>query len=253
MKKLQALIVDDSEINQLILNKMLGSVGINATSVNSGKDAIKRIGEQRFDLIFMDIQMPDMDGYEATNLIRAVENGKDIPIIAVTANASAEYERQCLQAGMNHYLTKPVHISDIQQILDAIFPDPSDDKSEVDTPSNPIIEQFYDSIHGDLDFMKLICSRFEKSAQEILNAINDALADKNFKEIPILTHKMKGILSAFNADQMIQTNQELTKAAEERNLGDLKAKLERLTEQTHVLISMLKEFMEKKSNSGNYK
>ncbi|MCX7084536.1 MAG: ATP-binding protein [Methylococcales bacterium] len=111
------LLVDDSVINQAVLSSMLTTVGHQVDLVGCGADAIKAISDKEYDLILMDVSMPDMSGLEATTIIRQLAVGSDIPIIAVTAHALAGYQDKCLAAGMNGYLTKPISQKDLLSVV----------------------------------------------------------------------------------------------------------------------------------------
>jgi PAS domain S-box-containing protein len=117
--KLRILIAEDNSVNQLLAIRILEKFGHTAIAVANGREAISAVEREKFDLILMDCQMPEMDGYEATRLIRAGKAGKtcDIPIIAMTANALAGDREKCLDAGMDDYVSKPMKPKDL---LDAI-------------------------------------------------------------------------------------------------------------------------------------
>ena len=101
------LVVEDQIDNRQILRDLLGNAGYQLVEVENGEEALAAVAKQRFDLILMDIQLPVMDGYEATRRIRAIPDLKSIPIIAVTSYALAGDEAKALAAGCNAYVTKP--------------------------------------------------------------------------------------------------------------------------------------------------
>jgi CheY-like chemotaxis protein len=114
------LIAEDVETNQKILVEMIQMIGHATHVANNGLIAVEKFKQQNFDLIFMDCQMPAMDGYSATREIRRIEkseNREPTPIIALTAGFNKEDETKCMQAGMDYYLTKPFSISDIKGVL----------------------------------------------------------------------------------------------------------------------------------------
>ena len=106
----QVLLVEDNEINQQIALELLRGAGVRVTLARNGREAYEMLGgaEGRFDLVLMDIQMPEMDGYEATRRIRSQTWGTDIPIIAMTAHALVEEREKAMQAGMNDHISKPI-------------------------------------------------------------------------------------------------------------------------------------------------
>ena len=111
------MIVDDVEINREILISLLEPTGINIVCAENGRSAVESYMESdgTYDLIFMDVQMPVMDGYEATEKIRAsnLKDARRLPIVAMTANVFKEDVERCLASGMNDHLGKPVNIEDI--------------------------------------------------------------------------------------------------------------------------------------------
>jgi CheY-like chemotaxis protein/HPt (histidine-containing phosphotransfer) domain-containing protein len=114
----KVLIVEDNPINREIARLQLRDVGVNPTVVSSGLEALRAMEDTGFDLVLMDCQMPDMDGYEAAREIRKREaSGRRTPIVAMTANAGEGDRALCLQAGMDDFLTKPVRIADLVATL----------------------------------------------------------------------------------------------------------------------------------------
>jgi two-component system sensor histidine kinase/response regulator len=104
----RVLLAEDNPINVEVVLEILHAVGIDVAVAENGREAVDRARQQTFDLILMDMQMPEIGGIEATHLIRGLPRWADRPIIALTANAFAEDRRACLEAGMNDVLTKPV-------------------------------------------------------------------------------------------------------------------------------------------------
>ncbi|MBU0753847.1 MAG: response regulator, partial [Planctomycetes bacterium] len=112
------LLVEDNLINQKVAVKMLQKNGCTVDVAMNGKEGLRKYEDNQYDIIFMDCQMPEMDGYEATNLIRVREEGRQrTPIIALTANAMQGDREKCLEAGMDGYLTKPVKQKELMEIL----------------------------------------------------------------------------------------------------------------------------------------
>ncbi|MCH1013047.1 ATP-binding protein [Pseudomonas aeruginosa] len=113
----EILLVEDNPVNQTVIEAMLRSLGYRVTLVADGIQAVRSAERQRYDAILMDCRLPVLDGYSATREIRAQENGRQVPIIALTANALQGDRENCLQAGMNDYLAKPFKRAELQRIL----------------------------------------------------------------------------------------------------------------------------------------
>ncbi len=113
------LIVEDNELNQMILNELIAPSGAKIMTAANGREAVETVAKNAIDLVLMDIQMPVMDGFEATRIIRLTEKGRTLPIIAVTANAMAEDKHKGLDSGMNAYLTKPIDPAALMRTLHA--------------------------------------------------------------------------------------------------------------------------------------
>jgi two-component system, cell cycle response regulator DivK len=107
------LVVEDQEDNRQILRDLLGSAGYDLTEAENGEEAIAAVARRRPDLILMDIQLPVMDGYEATRRIRTIQTLRSVPIIAVTSYALAGDEDKALAAGCDGYVTKPYSPRDL--------------------------------------------------------------------------------------------------------------------------------------------
>ena len=117
--KISIMIVEDNKINMLLLTTIIKNLILNPTiyELVNGKEAIEKFEILQPDLIFMDIQMPEMNGYQATAKIRSLSSGKNIPIIAITAGTEKEEKEKCLAAGMNDYISKPIIKGTIEEII----------------------------------------------------------------------------------------------------------------------------------------
>lgn len=117
MPQHKILLVEDNQINQIVELRILAKLGFAADVVSNGKQAIKVVQDNSYDLIIMDCQMPEIDGYTATLKIRESENGKRVPIIAMTADVSQEAQKKCLESGMSDYISKPINITQLHDMI----------------------------------------------------------------------------------------------------------------------------------------
>ena len=119
LQPLRILLVEDNLINQKVASRMLEKNGHTIVTVNNGKEALEMLADGEFDAVLMDVQMPEMDGLEATAAIRAREQGTDrhLPIVALTAHALTGDRERCLGAGMDSYISKPVQSAQLLQAL----------------------------------------------------------------------------------------------------------------------------------------
>jgi two-component system sensor histidine kinase/response regulator len=122
----RVLLAEDNAINQRVALLILEKAGHRVATAENGKVALRMLEEQPFDLILMDVQMPEMDGFEATTLVREMEKntGKHIPIIAMTAHAMAGDRHRCLDAGMDNYISKPIAAAALLELVSRYSEEP---------------------------------------------------------------------------------------------------------------------------------
>lgn len=116
----KVLIVEDNRVNRIVAEKILRNMKLEPVSVESGKECVERYKSETFDLIFMDCHMPDMDGFETTQAIRAIEQARNkapVPIIALTANTSVDVRHDCKTAGMSDYVAKPIKVDVLHEVI----------------------------------------------------------------------------------------------------------------------------------------
>jgi CheY-like chemotaxis protein len=122
-------VVDDVAVNLVVVEKMVESLGYQVETASNGIEAVAAIKSKHYDLIFMDIQMPEMDGFEATRVIRGLDlETRNVPIVAITANTQESDRSACIEAGMNDYIAKPFVKKQLAVLLERYFP-----TAEIDT------------------------------------------------------------------------------------------------------------------------
>ncbi len=139
------LVAEDARTNQVLIKSLLKRLGLKVTIAEDGKQAVQKAQSEQFNLIFMDIEMPNMNGYEATKAIR--EKGLNTPIIALTAYAMKGDDKKCFEAGCDEYISKPIEHEKLLQTLNKYLPEVSKD-----------ICQQIDSVKTDVDHLNQVCS-----------------------------------------------------------------------------------------------
>jgi PAS domain S-box-containing protein len=196
---LTILIAEDNPVNMLlaktILHAILPDTGV--IGATNGREALERFINNRPDLVFMDIQMPEMNGYEAATAIRSVEKEGRVPIIALTAGTVKGERERCLEAGMDDYITKPVLKETIEQVIlkwlikdskwsEAKVPEPLDQKSRFNAP------QFEELMGNDIEMIRDMLQVAEHSMDKFIVDLDQFITISDFKSIKSLAHQMKG-------------------------------------------------------------
>jgi len=117
-------LAEDNIVNQKVATRVLEKFGYSVTLAENGLKAVHIAQQQTFDLILMDVQMPEMGGFEATTRIREIESttGRHTPIVAMTAHAIQGYREKCLKGGMDGYVSKPIHAESLKQTIEILMP-----------------------------------------------------------------------------------------------------------------------------------
>lgn len=191
-KRTKILLVEDNEVNCKLFTKLLQSNGYNCDIAMNGEEALRAYVNKDYDLIFMDCQMPVMDGYEATRKIRELEGGKKhTPIIAITAYSMQGDREKCIQAGMDDYISKPISLKEVYRVL---MENIKMEKNEAD--SNSLILNSMDIFYHDTGISKEdskeLYDEYIKQLPEYINEIREAIGIEDYGMIKKLSHKLKG-------------------------------------------------------------
>jgi CheY-like chemotaxis protein/HPt (histidine-containing phosphotransfer) domain-containing protein len=224
---LRVLLVENNAINQLAAASMLTRLGCRVATADSGEKAIELVGGQPFDLIFMDVQMPNMDGFEATRLIRQLDApAAATPIVAMTANAMEGDREKCLAAGMNDYLSKPVTKDDLTAILQRWGGAPA---RQDEADAAPLLEneaaifnhqEALNRFSGNNRLLRELIELFLGQYPLRAANIDKALRDRDFKLAAHMAHSIKGGSSYIGANRITQTALNLENCASQEEVDN---------------------------------
>lgn len=200
---LRVLLVDDSDVNREVLGEMLLRLGHDASLASDGESALAMLGSTTYDIVFMDVQLPQMDGLEVTRRFRA--SGGTTPVVALTAHTSREDRDQCLAAGMVSVVTKPV---DSKHLAAAIR-------------TYAKRETLVDVVGGNPALLVRVRDAFERQTPEMLDSIREALSRGDAEAMARHAHKLKGSLSYFPGERGSAIAADIEKAAKAGNLGEI--------------------------------
>lgn len=245
--KLKILLAEDNYVNQMLMKAMLDNLAIESVVVTNGKQALEAVKNDDFNLVFMDCQMPEMDGYEAAKAIRELEDPikKQLPIIAVTAHALPGEKEKCRRAGMNDHITKPYNLETIRKSI-SIWAD-SDNDAKHDLPptelnvsaSHQTAENYseifdknalLEKIGGNKNLMGTLLQRFKTEVSNILSKAYTAAKSKNFDALAIEIHSLKGISSNLCANKVNLICRDIEIELKLRKQKDIFEKLDDLKE-----------------------
>lgn len=210
--KANLLLAEDNLMNQKLAKNVLLDFGFEVDIVENGKLAVEKFQSGNYDVILMDMQMPEMDGYEASRIIRH-ELKSPIPIIAMTAHAMTGEKEKCLKLGMNDYISKPFKADDLyNKIVSFLGTGKPETKSELIEPANisatedsKVIDLTYlKSLPGaNSEFVKEMIDLFIEDTPKELRKIENAIADIDFDAIKRVAHKMKTSVSFMGLNQIV--------------------------------------------------
>lgn len=204
----RVLVVEDNKVNQMLIHRFLNKYGIDSDIAVNGQEAVNLFDYGRYHMIFMDCQMPVMDGFEATRMIRKID--EDINIIAMTAYATKEDRERCFQAGMSDFLTKPLDLRKVSKMLgvEALYmADLSGEQAEASPQLNEIEKQakyLVDKIGFDYETCMELVTTYVGQAREIFDVMMQYDAHNEREEVLKKVHQIKGATGAVRLTDIYQ-------------------------------------------------
>jgi len=253
---LTLLVVDDVEVNRMVARAILERMGHDVACVGSGRAALELLDSRAFDAVFMDVQMPEMDGLQTTAVIREremVSGGRHLPIIAMTAYALAGDRDRCLGAGMDGYVSKPVKpdkirealeqflgvqpVSGVEQPLTTDSPVTASGSHEAETTQNhqhilPVFDHdgLVNRLGGE-EMVDMFLAKFRKSMPEYLEKLRAEVESGSPESIRATAHAVKGLAATIGAEQIRQTAVDMETASKNNDQSPLVRMMGRLDEE----------------------
>ena len=246
------LVVEDNAVNRELVRLLLAKAGYEATLAENGREAVDILSKKRFGLVLMDIQMPVMDGYEATALIRNPSSDvldHTVPVVALTAHAVEGFRDECLSRGMDDYLPKPFSSADLLGLLykwlpmktRPAAPEPAGAGAQASSPGQDVFDPdgFFSKLFNDREEGKELLELFLESFPEDIELLRQAINDGEYDKAAKIAHTMKGTAGNACARSMSQCAKALQLAAKEED----REKTVRLFEELVAIFDKVREAM----------
>jgi len=237
-RRLHVLLAEDNAVNQRLAASLLERRGHRVTIAPNGREALAELERRAFDVVLMDVQMPEMGGFDATAAIRKKEQaaGGHIPIIAMTAHAMKGDRERCLAGGMDEYLTKPLDSRQLCGLVESLA-----SGTHVPPDATLVPRQVLARVGGDHQLLAEISRLFVDDAPRHLQRIRAALDARDGESLRRAAHGLKGAAANFDADGVVNAARALEEMGRDAKFDDLDAVWCELTTETERLISVLRE------------
>ena len=237
----RVLVVEDNPVNQQVASRILGMHGHEVIMASDGKQALEVLARERdLDLVLMDVQMPVMDGFEATRRIRQELRYAELPIIAMTAHAMQGDRERCLDAGMDEYVTKPLRAHDLLRIVGQWAGRGSSVPERVSSPfaretrqarSSQVMDLavVLDQVQGNVELLREIAAILLEDFPKQLEELEQAVRRGDGQAVRRRAHQMKGAAANLGAHETVAAALELERAGQENDAGSFARMAERLS------------------------
>jgi two-component system sensor histidine kinase/response regulator len=267
-KDLKILLAEDNKTNQLLALKFLNKLGCtgNIIVANNGLEAIEKVNEhidkKPFDVVLMDVQMPKMDGLQATRKIVSEYKEKAPVIIAMTANAFEDDRKACLDAGMKEFIPKPIKKALLKSTLAKFFPAFSEDKCNdsiinmneelPQTKADPMSSEFklidpkkiLFEFEEDFDIFEELVQEYKEQSPELFSGLKSAVESQDAGQLKISAHTIKGIVSNFYSEELRETAFKLETSGSEGDFSNTQENLLKFEKLNENVLFELEKFVE---------
>ncbi|MCH8486194.1 MAG: response regulator [Candidatus Cyclonatronum sp.] len=229
--KPKVLIAEDNKVNQELISVIMQELNAAFHIVENGFEAVEAVQENDYDIVLMDCQMPEMDGFDATRNIRALKDPvkKKIPIIAVTAHVMSGYQQKCEAAGMNGYISKPYSVKDLQAAIYGRKPTSAVLHGEEFRALKVINYDLYKQRFGnDTELCSRILRRFVEETEKQIPQIDPQWDERSYHKLFDLVHSIKGASANIDAERLFSAAQKLSASIERRQDAIIPKRIERL-------------------------
>ncbi len=252
-RRLHVLIAEDNAVNQRLATSLLERRGHHATIANNGKEALAAVAREAFDVVLMDVQMPEMGGFEAAAAIRAREAGSGgrLPIVAMTAHAMKGDRERCLQAGMDEYVTKPLDSRRLCEVVESIAAGQAPAPQELPAPASDAYARILARVGGDAQLLIEISRLFIDDVPTHLEKIRAALDAADGEALRRAAHAFKGAAANFEAAAVVGAARRLEEIGQRAEFADQERVWETLTAETADLVAMLHHFIARQPPSAH--
>ncbi|PIP89359.1 MAG: hypothetical protein COV38_14720 [Bdellovibrionales bacterium CG11_big_fil_rev_8_21_14_0_20_38_13] len=240
--QMKVLIVEDNPINLKLIATILDKIGVQIDTAEDGLVAVEKIKANSYHLVFMDVQMPKLDGKSATKRIRAIEGHESLPyIIALTANVTNEHKEECLASGMDDFLPKPIRVQVIRSLIESYASKIDFEKEQgnpLETRSKKLIdvEKLKQDFDGFDDLLQQFSEIFLKNYATYLQQIDTLISAQDYEEVAKVIHTFKGIISNFQSMEIRENIEELERLAKGRDVNGLKSCFTKTTSLVGLLV-----------------
>ena len=215
---IEVLLVEDNRVNQVVATNFFRRWGVKYDIANNGKEAVDMVTKKIYDMVFMDLQMPEMDGYQATHAIRQMKDSyfKRLPIVALTASAMMSMRDKVMASGMTDFMTKPFQPEDLQQII-LKYTSPEKNASMAGSIANSL--DMY--TEGNLDFKKELIGHLIKNIEELKSSLESSLKSKDPEPFYAAAHKCRTTLTMLGDIELLRVVDEVKDALQHEHNGAL--------------------------------